>query len=114
MPTDHSHWTFLSNHAHVLVCLAEEPDARLRDVAARVGITERAVQTIVTDLEVRGAITRTRAGRRNHYEIHEDVALRHPVEAHCRIGDLLAMVAARRPPRDSAPAPGPESGAPEA
>jgi len=89
-------WTFLSNHAHVLICLAEEPDARLRDVAASVGITERAVQSIITDLEERGALTRTREGRRNHYEIHGEVSLRHPVEAHCTVQNLLEMVKGRR------------------
>lgn len=85
-------WTFFSNHAHVLICLAEEPDARLRDVAARVGITERAVQSIIADLEQLGAITRTREGRRNHYEVHGDVQLRHPVEAHCTVENLLQIV----------------------
>ena len=59
------HWTFLSNHAHVLVCLAQDPDARLRDVALSVGITERAVQKIVSDLAAAGVIERERAGRRN-------------------------------------------------
>ncbi len=86
-------WTFLTNHAHVLVCLATDPDARLRDVADRVGITERAVQRIVQDLEEGGVITRTRDGRRNRYRIHTRKALRHPVESHKRVADLLAMVA---------------------
>lgn len=94
-----SHWTFLSNHAHVLVCLAEEPDARVRDVALRVGITERAVQAIVNDLESCGALTRTRDGRRNHYEIHDDVPLRHPVESHRTVRDLLTMAGVARPRR---------------
>ena len=84
-------WTFLTNHAHVLLCLAEDPDARLRDVAARVGITERAVQHIVADLEAAGVLARSRAGRRNHYELHGDVPLRHPVEAHRTVADLLAL-----------------------
>ena len=97
-------WTFLSNHGHVLVCLARQSDTRLRDVADAVGITERAVQSIVADLEAVGAITRIRAGRRNRYEIHPQVHLRHPVEGHCTIGALLAMVgltptASRKPPR---------------
>ena len=91
----HSTWTFLSNHAHVLICLAEDPDLRLRDVAERVGITERAVQAIVTDLEAGGAITRIREGRRNHYEIHDDVQLRHPIESHCTLRDLLTMAGIR-------------------
>ncbi len=84
-------WTFLSNHAHALICLAEEPTARLRDLAERVGITERAVQSIVTDLEASGVITRIREGRRNRYEVHPEVPLRHPVEAHRTVGDLLSM-----------------------
>ncbi|MCX5662406.1 MAG: winged helix-turn-helix domain-containing protein [Planctomycetota bacterium] len=84
-------WTFLSNHAHVLICLARKPDDRLRDVAAAVGITERAVQKIVADLEAAGVITRVKEGRRNHYEIHAERPLRHPVEAHCRVGALLKL-----------------------
>lgn len=91
MAASQSTWTYLSNHAHVLLCLAHEPTARLRDVAERVGITERAVQTIVSDLEASGAITRIREGRRNRYRLHHQIGLRHPVEAHCTIGDLIAM-----------------------
>jgi predicted transcriptional regulator len=86
------HWTFLSNHAHVLVCLALDPHARLRDVAAEVGITERAVQGIVGDLEHAGVILRERQGRRNTYRLHLDAPLRHPLEAHRSIRALLAMV----------------------
>ena len=91
-----STWTFLSNHGHVLICLAKQADARLRDVAELVGITERAVQSIVTDLEETGAITRIREGRRNRYEIHLDVPLRHPVESPCTIRDLLMLAKAKR------------------
>lgn len=86
------HWTFLSNHAHVLVCLASNPDARLRDVAAEVGITERAVQGIVGDLEAGGIIVRERRGRRNAYRLNLDSPLRHPLEAHRSIRALLSMV----------------------
>jgi len=82
-------WTFLTNHAHVLVCLRADPTARLREVAGQVGITERAVQKIVSDLEEAGIITRRREGRRNHYAIHGEVKLRHPVEASCTVGELL-------------------------
>jgi DNA-binding MarR family transcriptional regulator len=85
-------WTFLSNHAHVLVCLALDPHARLRDVATEVGITERAVQGIVGDLERAGVIQRERHGRRNAYRLHLDAPLRHPLEAHRPIRALLAMV----------------------
>lgn len=85
-------WTFLTNHSHVLICLARDPFARLRDVAILVGITERAVQRIVADLEGAGVITRTRDGRRNHYEIHRSLPLRHSVEAGCSVGDLLSII----------------------
>ena len=90
-------WTFFSNHGHVLICLATQPDARLRDIAERVGITERAVQSIVTDLEEVGAITRIREGRRNRYEIHGKLNLRHEIESHCCVDDLLKL--ARSAPR---------------
>ena len=87
-----TNWTFLTNHGHVLICLAGDSDLRLRDVAERVGITERAVQRIVTDLEEAGYIERVKEGRRNHYKIIGTMPLRHPVEAHCRADDLIKMV----------------------
>lgn len=98
-----AHWTYLTNHAHVLVCLARDPDARIRDIARRVGITERAVQAIVTDLESAGAITRTRSGRRNHYEIRGDAPLRHPIEASSDVASLLSIVLGERDARVSSP-----------
>jgi hypothetical protein len=85
-------WTFLTNHAHVLVCLAEEPDIRGRDIAARVGITERAAQAIVADLVADGYITRSREGRRNRYSIHPDAPLRHPLEHDHTVGELLVTL----------------------
>lgn len=85
-------WTFLTNHAHVLLCIAEDPEARMRDLAEKVGITERAVHRIVDDLERAGYIVRTREGRRNRYEIDGAMPLRHPVEQHRTIGSLLALV----------------------
>ncbi len=85
-------WTFLSNHTHVLVCLARDPDQVLREVAAQVGITERAVQRIVADLEAAGVLTREREGRRNRYRLNLEATLRHPLEAHCSIGELLGLV----------------------
>lgn len=91
MPEGH-HWTFLTNHAHVLICLSRDPEQPLREVAASVGITERAVQRIVTELEEAGYIDRKRQGRRNSYLIHSDLHLRHPLEAHRSIGDLLEVV----------------------
>ena len=85
-------WTFLSNHAHVLICLAQNPELRMRDIAEQVGVTERAVQRIIADLEAAGILTRERDGRRNRYEIHEDRPLRHAIEAHCTVGMLLALI----------------------
>ncbi|MFF5185922.1 helix-turn-helix transcriptional regulator [Streptomyces sp. NPDC000345] len=84
------HWTFLTNHARVLIALARDPEARGRDVADLIGITERAVQLIVADLEASGYLTRTRVGRRNRYTIDPTVALRHPTESDHPVGDLLA------------------------
>jgi DNA-binding Lrp family transcriptional regulator len=91
-PVPARHWTFLSNHAHVLVCLALDRHARLRDVAASVGITERAVQKIVSDLEEAGVIQRERSGRRNSYRLNVNVPLRHPLESHRTVGTLLALL----------------------
>lgn len=90
-----SSWTFLSNHSHVLLCIAEDPDVRLRDVAARVGITERAVQRIVAELEEEGYLSHEKIGRRNRYEVHPDLPLRHPLEDHLAIGALLRVLTNR-------------------
>ncbi|MDK1348832.1 helix-turn-helix domain-containing protein [Streptomyces sp. 378] len=79
----------MTNHARVLIALARDPETRLRDVADLIGITERAVQLIVADLEAAGYLTRTRVGRRNRYTIDPTVALRHPAEADHPVGDLL-------------------------
>ncbi len=85
-------WTLFSNHGHVLVCLARDPEARLRDVATDVGITERAVQKIVRDLQDGGMINVTKNGRRNRYRIHNKKPLRHDLEAQCTLGDLISTV----------------------
>jgi len=85
-------WTFLSNHAHVLIVLNSEPDLVLREVALWVGITERAVQRIVQDLVEEGFLMRERVGRRNHYRITSGKHLRHPVESHCTIDEILKLV----------------------
>jgi DNA-binding MarR family transcriptional regulator len=85
-------WTFLTNHAHVLFCIAEDPEVRLRDVAARVGITERAVQRIVTDLEGEGYLTVSKEGRRNRYQVNYDRPLRHPIERHRNVQALINLV----------------------
>lgn len=84
-------WTFLTNHAHVLICIARDPETRLRDVAAAVGITERAAQGIVGDLVDAGYVERTRVGRRNRYTINVELPLRHPLEQEQVIGRLLDL-----------------------
>lgn len=89
-------WTFLTNHAHVLLCIAQDPEVRLRDVAVRVGITERAVQRIVTDLENAGYLTVSKEGRRNRYQVNDDRPLRHPSERHRTVAALIELVAGPR------------------
>ena len=90
-------WTFLTNHAHVLTVLHADPQLVLREVAARVGITERAVQRIVQDLEDEGFIRREKVGRQNRYQVMTDQPLRHPIEAHRKIGDLLRLITGSHP-----------------
>lgn len=90
-PTGGHRWTFLTNHAHVLILLEQEPDSVLREVAERVGITERAVQRIVQELEEEGYLQRERVGRRNHYRVLAGQHLRHPIESHCEVGELLKL-----------------------
>lgn len=90
--SDDRSWTFLSNHAHVLVCLAADPMARQRDIADRVGITERAVSGIVADLELGGYVLRERVGRRNRYKVSRRGRLRHPLESQHSVGQLLDAV----------------------
>ncbi len=87
-----SQWTFLTNHSHVLIILARNPSVVLREVALQVGITERAVQRIVADLEAVGAIKREKIGRRNQYQIQGNQKLRHTVASHRTIGELLAFI----------------------
>lgn len=87
-------WTFLTNHTHVLVVLHDNPGIVLREVALKVGITERAVQRIIQDLHNGGFVERERVGRRNEYVVLVDQPLRHPIESHRKIGDLLSLVRA--------------------
>jgi DNA-binding transcriptional ArsR family regulator len=75
----------------VLLCISEDPDITVRELALQVGITERAVMRIIGELDEGGVLDRTREGRRNHYEINEGLHLRHPVENHCTVGDLVRM-----------------------
>lgn len=85
-------WTFLSNHTHVLYCISTWPDIRIRDIAVKVRITERAVQRIVVDLERGGYLKRERVGRQNRYRLERGRHLRHPLEHHVEIGRLLALL----------------------
>lgn len=102
MTTDNQpRWTFLSNYAHVLICLAQDSEIRIRDIAALTGITERAVMKILGDLEGEGLIRRHREGRRNHYQLLIDRPLRHPLEAHREVGELISLIL-ERPDRSAA------------
>jgi hypothetical protein len=99
-------WTFLTNHAQVLVCIARDPGIRLRDIGERVGITERAAHRIVVELAEAGYISRKRNGRRNHYTINTHFPLPDPVAREQNVGELLAIltgppVTNRRPRRSS-------------
>lgn len=84
-----SHWTFLTNHTHVLVVLNRDPAARIRDMASEIGITDRAVQGILSDLAAAGILRVRKAGRRNEYTINRSKRLRHPLESKVRVGELL-------------------------
>lgn len=95
-PSKHA-WTFLTNHAHVLICIAQDPESRLRDIAERVGITERSTQSIVADLVEDGYLTRTRVGRRNHYEVEADLPFRHPIERAHQVNSLLDLIGPATP-----------------
>jgi len=97
--TPASGWTFLSNHSHVLVCLVQDPEVLVADIARRVGIGERAVQRILHDLEEAGYLTRERHGRRNVYTAHLDRPLRHPLEAAHNIVEVFGPLSGRSPTR---------------
>ena len=88
-------WRFVTNHTQVLLCIARDPDVRVRDIAEMVGITERAAQRIVADLLDAGFIVRERVGRRNRYEIRADSMMRHPAQAGHDIGELLDVLKLR-------------------
>jgi DNA-binding MarR family transcriptional regulator len=94
---DHQ-WRFVTNHAHVLECIATDPNARLRDIATTVGITERSAAQIVNGLESAGYLTKTREGRRNTYEVHDQLPLRHPQHRHHTVGDLIRFLKEREVP----------------
>ena len=85
-------WRFITNHTQVLLCVAQNPEIRLKDVAAEVGITERAAGRIVADLVDAGYVTRQRTGRRNQYTINRDLQMRHPAQLGFEIGPLLDLL----------------------
>jgi DNA-binding MarR family transcriptional regulator len=85
-------WTLLTGHGHVLVEIARDPKARIRDISAAVGLTERTVQAIVADLETAGYLTRTRTGRRTSYTVNHDSLFRHSAQQGLRIGPFLALL----------------------
>lgn len=84
-------WTFLTNHSHVLVCLQRDPFMRAKDIAQQVGITERSVQRILTELTEYGVLVKEKDGRRNRYLIDVSMKLRHPLEHHRAVADILAL-----------------------
>jgi len=91
-PASSASWTFLTNHSHVLLTLAADDSLRVRDLAQKVGITERAVLKILAELEAGGVLEREREGRRNRYRVLHRTRLRHELEAHRTVGDLIAAV----------------------
>jgi MarR family len=99
-------WTLLTGHGHVLVEIARDPGARIRDIAAAAGITERTAQAIVADLEAAGYLTRTRTGRRTRYTVNPDSLFRHPAQDGHRIGPFLALLATARDDTSGPPGPG--------
>ena len=99
-------WSFLTNHARVLLCIAHDPDARLRDIAASLGITERSVYGIVTDLTAAGYVIKHRDGRRNLYQIQAHLPLPEPASKEPAIGEVLALLIgnrARQQPSEARP-----------
>jgi hypothetical protein len=86
------HWDFLTNHAHVLICVARDPGIRLRDIAEMVGITERATHRILSELVGEGYVLREKQGRRNRYEVVPELPLRHPLVQEREVGDLLEVL----------------------
>ena len=85
-------WSFLTNHAQVVLCIAKDPRIRLREIGETVGITERAAHRIVGDLAAAGYVARERQGRRNHYTIQPDLPLPDPLARSQKVGDLLALL----------------------
>ena len=93
-------WTFVTNHTQVLLCIARDPDIRLRDIANRIGITERAAQRILADLVEAGYVDRQREGRRNRYTVNPDLRMRHPAQDGHDIGEMLDLLRRESPAAD--------------
>lgn len=102
-PEGHAKWRFVTNHTQVLLCISANPEVRLRDIAPRVGITERATQRIVADLVEAGYVTRQRIGRRNRYAINREREMRHPAQFGYEIGPLLDLLQLNHPPARDEP-----------
>ena len=96
VPTQTHDFTFLTNYAHVLLLIANDPSILMRELASQIGITERAVQRIVDDLTTAGYLQVTKDGRRNRYHVRMESPLRHELERHCKIGDLVGCVFPRQ------------------
>jgi hypothetical protein len=94
-----SRWTFLTNHLLVLACLTRDPELRIRDIADVIGITERTTAQILSQLEGAGYLTKTRVGRRNHYTVHGELPLRHPMHNGRQVGELLRVIEPEIPPQ---------------
>ncbi|MEU9406341.1 MarR family transcriptional regulator [Streptomyces sp. NPDC048281] len=105
-PEPHAGWTFLTNHSRVLAAISEDHTTRVRDIAARCRLTERAVQKIIADLEEGGYLTHVREGRSNVYRVVPDTLLRHPADAPATVAQLLAILDRHESTRPQAPASG--------
>jgi DNA-binding IclR family transcriptional regulator len=105
VPEPHTGWTFITNHARVLAAIADNPNARIRDIAAHCRLTERAVQRIISDLEQDGYLSHTRDGRTNTYRIEPDKVLRHPAEAGLPVASLLSLLVQDESERIGTPVP---------
>jgi hypothetical protein len=103
-------WSFLTNHARVLLCIAHDPGARLRDIAASVGITDRSAYGIVTDLTAAGYVVKHKDGRRNRYQVQSHLPLPEPGSQELAIGEVLALLTATPPGSSSARADPPDAG----
>ena len=103
METTRRRWDFLTNHAHVLLCVSQDPGIRLRDIAAAVGITERGAHKILTELVDEGYVLRERHGRRNRYKVKPELPLRHPLVHDREVGDLLKVLLRPKRPAEAEP-----------